>query len=66
MENTNGFYKYDENRNLFYAPNFVECSAYKLEVEQKESYTLPIDGWYYFDTETQAKDFFGIVDEVVL
>jgi len=64
MENTNGFYKLDENGNLFYAPNFVECSEYKLKIEQKDIYTLPIDGWYYFGTEVEAKGFFGIVDEI--
>lgn len=63
MENTNGFYKYETE--LFYAPNYVECTEYKLTVADKDSYTLPIDGWYYFETQQQAKDYFGIVDEVI-
>jgi hypothetical protein len=25
-----------------------------------EQYTYPIDGWYWFDSEQQAREFFGL------
>jgi len=65
MENTNGFYKH-ENGELFYAPNFVECTEYKLLIEDYLNYTFPIDGWYYFESKAEARGFFGIVDEIIV
>lgn len=59
MENTKGFYKFNEEA-LFYAPNFVECDSYKLVIEEKENYNLPVDGWYYFESEVEAKEFFNL------
>jgi hypothetical protein len=43
--------------------NVVCKDLFNLILKQKESYELPIDGWYYFESEVGAKDFFGIVDE---
>lgn len=60
-----GFYKLVEDQ-LLYAPNFVygPFSQYTLLAENKEEYInnnlLPIDGWYWFDLEDEAYDFFGI------
>jgi hypothetical protein len=58
MENTQGFYKNDGV--LLYAPNFVINANYELRTELHETYSLPVDGWYWFDDRKQALDFFGL------
>jgi hypothetical protein len=59
-QNTSGFYKLDGD--LFYAPNFVlgAYSAYELRKENHQEHTYPIDGWYWFDTEDAAREFFNL------
>ncbi len=54
MEDTSGFYK-DENGELIYGPNFVLNKNYELRKETHEQHTYPVDGWYWFDSETEAK-----------
>ena len=39
---------------LITAPDFV------LAASEKDTYTYPVDGWYWFETEAEAKAFFGI------
>lgn len=56
---TEGFYKYI-NDQLFCAPNFVEGNGFLLLKQEKDQYTYPIDGWYWFDSEDEAKTFFSI------
>ena len=56
--NAQGFYKLDGI--LLYGPNFVLNAQYELRKEQKDSYNLPIDGWYWFDDENAARTFFGL------
>lgn len=53
------FYK-NENGNLLWGPNYVLNRNYKLYADQHDTYTYPIDGWYWFDTEAQAREFFGL------
>lgn len=60
---TQGFYKLEDN-NLQYAPNFVDAPNYKLDQELKDTYTYPVDGWTWFDSEEEAYLFMG--DQVVL
>jgi hypothetical protein len=56
----NGFYKND-NGQLSYAPNFVIFpDGPELIIQHKDNYTYPIYDWYYFDSEEDAKTFFGI------
>ena len=55
---TPGFYKLDGE--LLYAPNFVEASSFFLLKEEKDIYTYPQDGWYWFDSEEDANLFFQI------
>ena len=64
MEDTSGFYKVDGS--LLYAPNYVLNSDYELYKDQHESYTYPVDGWYWFDTEEQAREFFKLPPVAVL
>ena len=50
MEDTSGFYKQNEVGEWMHAPNFVVCSEYELYRDLKDTYTYPVDGWYWFDT----------------
>ena len=54
-----GFYKL-EGEELFFAPNFVECSEYIIRIEEKDDYIYPIFGWRYFETEEEAKNFYNL------
>jgi hypothetical protein len=54
MEDTSGFYK-EENGDLIYGPNFVLNKNYELRKETHDQHTYPVDGWYWFDSETEAK-----------
>lgn len=66
-----GFYSLDdtmidENGNqlkiLNHAPNFVVSSLYELRRESKDDYQYPVYGWFWFDSEEEAKAFFDITD----
>ena len=59
MDRGSGFYKLDGN-DLLHGPNFVLSGSYNLYADQKDSYIYPIGGWYWFDTETAARAFFGL------
>lgn len=62
MEDTSGFYKIDIGSDIIIcAPHFVlgGYDIYQLYREQKDTYTYPIDGWYWFDSEQLAYNFFG-------
>jgi YHS domain-containing protein len=56
------FFKLLENGDFTFG-QYVHSVDYMLVEESKDSYTYPIDGWYYFATEDEAKTFFGISDE---
>lgn len=47
------FYKLD-NKQLLIAPNFVKAPNYELDTELKDTYTYPVNGWYWFDTDEDA------------
>lgn len=60
-----GFYKIQRQSILdepvvLYAPNFVLNKDYELRIDNYESYSYPVDGWYYFDNEINAYNFFGL------
>jgi len=57
-----GFYKLENGSLLF--GTIVTSPNYLLIVEEKDTYNLPIDNWCYFDSELEAKEFFGIKDEM--
>jgi len=46
-----GFYKQVEDGSWMYAENFVYGPDFELLKELKDTYTYPIDGWYWFETE---------------
>lgn len=54
-----GFYKND-NGSLLYAPNYVLHRDYELRREQHDSYEYPVEGWYWFDSEDDARAHFGL------
>lgn len=53
-----GFYKVDGD--LIYGPNFVLHADYELRKETKDEHTYPVDGWYWFDTEEEARAYFEL------
>lgn len=64
MEDTSGFYKL-ENEQLLYAYNGIIGCDFSIHRPERNTYEYPIDGWYWFDSEALAKEFFNIVDEPV-
>ena len=55
---TSGFYKLDGE--LLFGPNFVLNANYQLYRETYSSNTYPVDGWYWFNSEDEARTFFGL------
>jgi hypothetical protein len=58
MEDTSGFYKLDGD--LLYGHWVVYGPDYTLLREDHTTYTYPVSGWYWFDTEAEARGFFGL------
>jgi hypothetical protein len=53
-----GFYKLDGT--LLYAQQWVRNANYELNAELKDTYTYPVEGWYWFDTLDEACSFFNL------
>lgn len=53
----------NDNGTLLEAPNFVLNKDYELYVEMKDTYTYPVDGWYYYTERSEALAAFGITEE---
>ena len=53
------FYSY-ENEQLVSGPYVQFANGEFLHLDFVDTYTFPVNGWYYFGTEKEAKDFFGI------
>ena len=53
------FYK-EDNGSLLIGENFVYSPTVTLKAEDKDNFTYPQDGWYWFDTEDEAYSFFGL------
>jgi hypothetical protein len=58
MNDTSGFYKLDGE--LLYGPNYVLNQAYELRRETHTEYEYPVEGWHWFNSELEAKNYFGI------
>lgn len=55
-----GFYK-KENEELLHGPNFVIFpDGIELNIDQKDTYSYPVNDWYYFDSEELARIFFNL------
>ena len=61
---TSGFYKLDGDQ-LLYGPNFVINANYELKRENKDQYTYPVDGWYWFDSEQLAREFWNLPEPTI-
>jgi len=59
MEDTSGFYLCQDGA-LAFGPNFVETKDFQIYRDQKDSYTYPVNGWYWFDSEEDARIFFNL------
>ena len=59
LMDSSGFYK-NENGLLLAGPHFVLAGSYNLFKEEKDSYTYPIGGWYWFDSIEEACAFFQL------
>lgn len=55
---TAGFYRCEEI--LMHGPTAVHGPSFNLLREEKDLYTYPVEGWYWFDSEEEAKEFFGL------
>jgi len=53
------------NGSLLIGENFVYSPIVILKAEEKDNFTYPQDGWYWFDTEDEAYSFFGLEKEVI-
>lgn len=53
-----GFYKSVIGQGILYAPSFVHAPGYSLFADEIASYTFPVDGWYWFDSQTAAESSF--------
>lgn len=53
------FYKIEQNE-LIFGKYIVFPDHSELRVELKDTYTYPINDWYYFDTEKDARLFFNL------
>jgi len=55
----NGFYALiDDQLDFGQVVSFVDNTILVLEL--KDTYSYPVQGWYYFDTELEAKIFFNL------
>ena len=54
-----GFYKNDSG-DLLHGQNYVLSGSYNLYKEEKDTYEYPIGGWYWFDNEILAREFFNL------
>jgi len=53
--NIAGFYKTDDGETLICAPNYIDAPDYTLVKELKDTYTYPLHGWTWFNSEEEAK-----------
>lgn len=55
-----GFYKKIED-DILKGENFVFSPSVTLKAEDKDTYTYPQDGWYWFGTFDEALAFFAVL-----
>lgn len=56
-----GFYKFDEQfEQLYYGPNYVLNMDFELRAESHEDHEYPVGGWYWFDSEEEAREALGL------
>lgn len=50
-----GFYKND-NQFLVWSADRVLNENFELWLDQKDTYTYPVEGWHWFDSEVEARN----------
>jgi hypothetical protein len=53
------FFKVQDNELLKVEPMVCDGETQLFE-ELKDDYTYPVNGWYWFSTEAEAKSFFNL------
>ena len=59
------FYKLDDGL-LLEGPNAVYAPTFTLLKEDKDIYTYPIDGWYWFNSDEEAREFFNLPPQEIV
>lgn len=59
MSDTSGFYSVSNGKLVYSSGNLVG-PGWELNRADKDTYSYPVNGWYWFDTETAAKEALGI------
>jgi hypothetical protein len=57
------FYKLDTG--ILLESNHLLNKDYELIAANPADYELPIDGWYWFDSESEAREFFGLPESPI-
>jgi|688.fasta_scaffold01323_15 hypothetical protein len=52
---TSGFYKNDNGDLLYGTKIYGPYGNFYLTKEEKDNYTYPVDGWYWFDSIEDAR-----------
>ena len=53
------FYKLIDEKNYIFGSE-VLSAEYQLLTEDKDTYAYPVDGWYWFNSEEEAREFFNL------
>lgn len=60
MTDTSGFYKLDGIGGFLFGTTSVQGPNVSLFRDQHETYTYPVDGWYWADSEAEARVLLGL------
>ncbi len=64
-EKTDGFYRVENENIVVYGRLYVLGQDYALYRDEKDTYEYPVDGWRWFNSSSEAHDFFGIEEEIL-
>ena len=59
------FYKLIDEKNYIFGSE-VLSAEYQLLTEDKDIYTYPIDGWYWFNSDEEAREFFNLPPQEIV
>lgn len=65
-QTTSGWYKLDPGGELLFGRFYVLNANYELHRHLKDTYTYPIDGWVWYESEQEAKTALGIQDPLTV
>jgi hypothetical protein len=63
-ETTSGFYKRDPGGILLFGRYFVLNANYHLKRDEHATYTYPIDGWSWYESEDEARKALGLLTKL--